>query len=217
MSEQLLAEQVEYYRRRAGEYDVTAYGDVTTARDRIARIVAQMAPQGDVLELACGTGLWTEALAARARSLTAVDAAPETLAIARERVGSRPVTFEVADVFAWTSPRRFDVVFFSAWLSHVPTDRFDGFWHQLRELLADGGRVLFVDEPVQSREKEDWVPGADGVVQRRLEDGTAYRIVKHFLDPEELRPRLRALGWDLHTWLDGDDYLCAEARAITTL
>ena len=216
MSEQLLAEQVEYYRRRAGEYDVTAYGDVTTARDRIARIVAQMAPQGDVLELACGTGLWTEALAARARSLTAVDAAPETLAIARERVGSRPVTFEVADVFAWTSPRRFDVVFFSAWLSHVPTDRFDGFWHQLRELLADGGRVLFVDEPVQSREKEDWVPGADGIVQRRLEDGTTYRIVKHFLDPEVLLPRLRALGWDGRTWLDGDDFLCAELRPVTT-
>ena len=214
MSEQLLAEQVEYYRRRAGEYDVTAYGDVTTARDRIARIVAQMAPQGDVLELACGTGLWTEALAARARSLTAVDAAPETLAIARERVGSRPVTFEVADVFAWTSPRRFDVVFFSAWLSHVPTDRFDGFWHQLRELLADGGRVLFVDEPVQSREKEDWVPGADGVVQRRLEDGSTYRIVKHFLDPDVLLPRLRALGWDARTWLDGDDLLCAEAQVI---
>jgi len=214
MSEELLAEQVEYYRRRAGEYDVTAYGDVTTARDRIARIVAQMAPQGDVLELACGTGLWTEALAARARSLTAVDAAPETLAIARERVGSRPVTFEVADVFAWTSPRRFDVVFFSAWLSHVPQDRFDGFWHQLRDLLADGGRVLFVDEPVQSQAKEDWVPGADGVVQRRLEDGTTYRIVKHFLDPDVLLPRLRALGWDVRTWLDGDDYLCAEARVI---
>jgi len=216
MSEQLLAEQVEYYRRRADEYDATAYGDVAAARDRIARIVAEMAPEGDVLELACGTGLWTAALATHARRLTAVDAAPETLAIARRRVQPHPVEFVVADVFSWTAPRRFDVVFFSAWLSHVPQNRFDGFWHRLRDLLADGGRVLFVDEPVQSREKEDWVPGADGIVQRRLEDGTTYRIVKHFLDPDVLLPRLRALGWDGRTWLDGDDFLCAELRPVTT-
>ena len=216
MSEELLAEQVEYYRRRADEYDTTAYGDVAAARDRIARIVAKMAPRGDVLELACGTGLWTAALAPHAATLTAVDAAPETVAIARRRVQPHAVEFEVADVFSWTARRRFDVVFFSAWLSHVPQDRFDGFWHRLRDLLAGGGRVLFVDEPVQSREKEDWVPGTDGVVQRRLEDGTTYRIVKHFLDPEVLLPRLRALGWDGRTWLDGDDFLCAELRPVTT-
>jgi len=212
MTDDLLAEQVAYYRRRAGEYDETAYGDVAGARERIARIVAEMAPRGDVLEIACGTGLWTEALAAHARSLTALDAAPETVAIARERVRPHDVTFEIADVFTWTSPRRYDVVFFSAWLSHVPDDRFDNFWNRVARLLTEDGRVLFVDEPVESRAKEDWSPGAEGVVRRRLNDGTTFRIVKNFLDPARLHPRLHALGWTSRTWLDGADFLCGEAR-----
>ena len=77
MTDEVLADQVDYYRRRAGEYDVTAYGDVAAARTRIARLIAGMRPTGHVLEIACGTGLWTEALAGLADTVTAIDAAPE--------------------------------------------------------------------------------------------------------------------------------------------
>jgi demethylmenaquinone methyltransferase/2-methoxy-6-polyprenyl-1,4-benzoquinol methylase len=83
VSDNILADQVAYYRRRAAEYDATAYGDVDAARTRIARLVAEMRPTGNVLEIACGTGLWTEALAGLADSVTAIDAAPETVQIAR--------------------------------------------------------------------------------------------------------------------------------------
>src|SRR5690242_13079990 len=76
---QVLADQLEYYRRRAAEYDATAYGDVAAARPRIAALVAEMRPAGRVLEIACGTGLWTEALADWAAALTAIDAAPEVV------------------------------------------------------------------------------------------------------------------------------------------
>src|SRR5262249_12549308 len=46
VTDEVLADQVDYYRRRAGEYDVTAYGDVAAARARIARLVAEMRPAG---------------------------------------------------------------------------------------------------------------------------------------------------------------------------
>ena len=85
MTDEILSAQAEYYRRRAGEYDATAYGDVEGARARIARLVAQMQPRGTVLEVACGTGLWTEALAQAVLSVTAIDAAPEAVSIARDR------------------------------------------------------------------------------------------------------------------------------------
>src|SRR5580698_8178517 len=124
VSDGVLANQVDYYRRRAGEYDATAYGDLAAARVRIARLVAEMRPAGSVLEIACGTGLWTEALAGWADTVTAIDAAPEAVAIARDRVRPARVSFEVADVFSWEPGTRFDVVFFSAWLSHVPASRF---------------------------------------------------------------------------------------------
>src|SRR5215472_16622620 len=131
VTDEVLAGQVDYYRRRAGEYDVTAYGDVAAARARIARLVAEMRPTGCVLEIACGTGLWTEELAGWADTVTAIDAAPEAVEIARDRVRSANVSFEVADVFSWAQDTQFDVIFFSAWLSHVPMSRFEQFWQSL--------------------------------------------------------------------------------------
>ena len=212
MTDETLADQLEYYRSRAGEYDVTAYGDVGAARERIARLVAAMRPAGRVLEIACGTGLWTEALARHADTVTATDAAPEVLAIARDRVRSANVRFEVAGVFAGPPDARFDVIFFSAWLSHVPASRFEEFWGRLRRLLAEHGRVLFIDEHVDERGKEAWVAGRDEIVERRLNDGRTFRIVKNFIEPDRLIRRLGELGWDCAIVRDGDDWIRGEAR-----
>jgi demethylmenaquinone methyltransferase/2-methoxy-6-polyprenyl-1,4-benzoquinol methylase len=211
VTDEILADQVSYYRRRANEYDATAYGDLAAARERIARLVAQLRPGGRVLEIACGTGMWTEALATVADTVVAIDSAPEAVAIARDRV-SGDVRFEVADVFSWTTDDRFDVIFFSAWLSHVPSSRFDEFWRLLRRLLAVDGRVLFIDEHVDEREKEAYVPGADEIVERRLRDGTRYRIVKNFVEPQVLQDRLRGMGWDCQVHRDGTDWIRGEAR-----
>ncbi len=210
MTDKILTDQIDYYRRRAGEYDATAYGDVDAARVRIARLVAQLRPAGRVLEIACGTGLWTEALAGTADTLTAIDAAPEVLKIARERVPN--ATFEVADVFDWHPGVRFDVIFFSAWLSHVPTSRFDEFWASVENLLAEDGRVLFIDEHVDEKDKERYVPGRDEIVERRLTDGRTFRVVKNFVDPDELEQRLHRLGWDCTVNRDGLDWIYGEAR-----
>lgn len=214
MTDELLAGQIDYYRRRAGEYDATAYGDGVIARSRIARIVAEMQPAGTVLEVACGTGMWTEALAGAAESMTAIDTAPEAIDIARGRVGSATVRFEVADVFAWDTHERFDVIFFSAWLSHVPDDRFDDFWQLLRGRLAEDGRVLFIDEHIDERGKEAYVEGGEEIVERQLRDGSTFRIVKNFVDPERLIERLRRLGWECVIRRDGRDWVHGEARPV---
>lgn len=213
VTDEVLAEQIAYYRRRAGEYDVTAYGgDVAAARAFIARLVAEMRPAGSVLEIACGTGLWTQALASWADTVTAVDAAPETVAIARDRVQSANVSFEVADVFSWRSATRFDVIFFSAWLSHVPASRFGRFWQSLRGLLAGGGRVLFIDEHVDERGKEAYVAGQEELVERRLADGSTFRVIKNFVEPEELELRLRRMGWDCVIRRVSSRWVYGEAR-----
>ncbi len=208
----MLAEQVAYYRRRADEYDVTAYGDLATAALRIDRLVTDMRPAGLVLEIACGTGLWTRALAEAADTVTAIDTSPEVLQLARNRVTSTNVTFEVADVFAWEPPERFDVIFFSAWLSHVPRSRFAAFWLVLARLLADDGRVLFIDEHVDERAKETYVDGEPEVVERTLNDGQTFRIVKNFIDPPQLELELRDLGWECTVRRDGTDWVRGEAR-----
>ena len=144
--------------------------------------------------------------------MTAIDAAPEVMEIARDRVRSANVSFEVADVFSWDPGTRFDVIFFSAWLSHVPANRFEQFWQSLRGLLAEDGRVVFIDEHVDVRDKEAYVEGQEEIVERRLHDGRTFRVVKNFVDPERLEFRLRRLGWDCAIRRDGHDWVCGEAR-----
>ena len=80
-------------------------------------------------------------LAGRARSVTAVDAAPEMIAIARDRVCGLPVEFVTADLFGWQPSRRYDTVFFGFWLSHVPPARFAPFWSTVRAALRPGDRA----------------------------------------------------------------------------
>jgi demethylmenaquinone methyltransferase/2-methoxy-6-polyprenyl-1,4-benzoquinol methylase len=188
--EAALAEQLTYYRSFARHYDIAYIGKPWD------RCLDELPIVGDVLELACGTGHWTPLLARRASSVTALDAAPETLAIARRRVGDLRVDFVHADVFGWRPPRRYDTVFFGFWLTHVPPARFAAFWTALRAALRPGGRVCFVDSSVHEREGERVVPGQTvPSVWRSLADGSDHRVVKVFYTPAELEARLAGLGW----------------------
>jgi demethylmenaquinone methyltransferase/2-methoxy-6-polyprenyl-1,4-benzoquinol methylase len=198
-----LADQIDYYRRRAPEYDATSYGHIPDIRGVVEGFLDRLGPSGRTLEIACGTGIWTEHLAPRVSSLLALDAAPEALALARRRVRAH---FVIADALALPVGARFDTIFFSAWMSHVPNDRFDEFWGQL---VRVGDRVLFVDEYDVRRPSERFVDGAADVAERSLEDGSTHRLVKVFWSPEDLLARLNRLGWEAtvttvdHGWLIG--------------
>jgi 2-polyprenyl-3-methyl-5-hydroxy-6-metoxy-1,4-benzoquinol methylase len=203
-TEELLADQVRYYRARAAEFDRTAYG---IQRDRNGqpfpvsddvRLIGDLGITGDVLELACGTGNWTQHLAHTARSVVAVDVAAEMIELAQPKIRTSNVTFKVADVFNWSPDRRFDTIFFGFLLSHVPPPMFDDFWRHLEPMLRPGGRVVAIDELPDRRDLEPHLQLEDGlpVARRTLSDGSDHRLVKVFYDAEELRTSLAALGWD---------------------
>ena len=189
----LLAEQIAYYRARAPEYLVDGL-ELPGGRELEAALDA-FRPTGDVLELACGPGVWTPQLLRHAGTVTAVDAAPEMLAIAAARVGDG-VRFVCADLFGWEPDRRYDVVFFGFWLSHVPLERFAAFWALVDDCLVPGGRVFFADDAY--RTPDELVEGAaSSTIRRRIGDGTAYRAVKVPHTTRELEARLDRLGWDI--------------------
>ncbi|MGA6158497.1 class I SAM-dependent methyltransferase [Stenotrophomonas sp. NPDC087984] len=193
----LLTEQLAYYRAGAAEYD-RSYAEREDLRELLAA-VDDLPIAGDVLELACGTGQWTSLLATRARSVTAVDAAAEVLALAHARTASATVQFVQADLFEWRPPRRYDRVFFAFWLSHVPPARLPGFWNTVASALAPGGKAIFIDDGPAAAAEEDVRSGQPTpVAVRRLDDGSQYRIVKVFHGPSSLTTDLTALGWSAH-------------------
>jgi SAM-dependent methyltransferase len=198
--EGLLAEQIAYYGARAAEYDATYPLDADADADTRARLLAvleALAPYGRVLELACGTGQWTIELVRHAGAVTAVDASPEALAICRQRVDAARVQLVEADIFAWRPPERYDLVFFSAWLSHVPPQRFDAFWRLVADCLTPGGRTFVIDElPAVAALERPALAQRAPAARRELASGESYRAVKVLYVPERLRARLGALGWD---------------------
>jgi SAM-dependent methyltransferase len=204
-AQRLIEEQQRYYDARAAEYDDWWHrrGPFHLAPEEDARWLADVAelegaldafrPEGEVLELAAGTGLWTHHLARYADRLPAVDAAPETLELNRARVGDA-VEFVVADIFEWQPPRRFDVCFFGFWISHVPASRFAEFWALVDRALVPGGRVFFVDTMRTSMGASTVELDGDRA-RRRLQDGREFEIVKRYFEPAELQAELAALGW----------------------
>lgn len=210
----LLAQQVDYYRARASEYDAWWFrtgrfdrgaennaawrSDVEAVERATIEMLETMRPS-TVLELACGTGLFTRHLAPRVQSITAVDASPEVIAINRARVTERNVTYIEADLFDWQPTARYDCVFMSFWLSHVPHARFEGFWSMVRRALAPGGVAYVIDsahDPTSTAVDHPPPDRQSGVVTRRLDDGREFRIVKVFWTPEALTARLAQCGFD---------------------
>jgi SAM-dependent methyltransferase len=226
----LLAEQREYYRARATEYDewwqrrgrYDRGSDVAEEWDRqVAQVAAALetfGATGDVLEMAGGTGWWTARLARTAGHLTVIDSSSETLDLNRARVGRADVDYVLADLFTWQPQRTYDVVFFSFWLSHVPRARFSTFWTFVRSCLAPRGRVFLIDnrdDPHPTGEITDAyvVDRGPDLDLRRLHDGSTYQVVEVFYEPDELQLLLADQGWNARLeatrW-----FIFGEARSV---
>ena len=225
--EVLLQEQLAYYRARACEYDEWFLRQGRYDRgpelnrqwfsevEQVRKALDQFAPAGRVLELACGTGLWTEQLVRYAEHITAVDSSPEMLAINQDRVGSSKVRHVRADLFEWRPDEQYDVVFFGFWLSHVPLERFGAFWELVRSPLTPQGRVFFVDSlynPTSTATDHILGEYQATTLTRRLNDGRTFRIVKVFYEPDELVAKLRDLGWSIQIQTTANYFLYGFGR-----
>ena len=218
----LLDEQIEYYRARAFEYDEWFFRRGRYDRGEVHRRawfaeVAQVEealrdgiPKGQSLELACGTGLWTRHLAEPSQLVTAVDASREILELNERRVASPKVKYVCADLFEWEPDQTFDLIFFGFWLSHVPPDRFGWFWSRVGRALSPGGRVFFVDNarnPEIAAANHRLPDVGSFVMERRLDDGRGFRVVKVFYKPELLEEQLSRLGWRGYVRSSGEFFI----------
>jgi SAM-dependent methyltransferase len=230
MDDTTLTQQLDYYRARAGEYDdwwfrrgrydhgpeanAAWFAEVATLEAALERFN----PRGEVLELACGTGLWTRHLVGHADHVTAVDGASEVLALNRARTEAldASVTYVEADLFRWEPPRQaFDACVFGFWLSHVPDDRFAPFWAMVSRALRPGGRVLLIDSQraPRSKARDHTMPAEDSSrEQRRLDDGREFEIVKRYYEPAALTRQLAELGWECELHSTGEFFIYGSAR-----
>src|SRR3990172_2353680 len=140
------SEMQTYYSARAAEYD-RVYAKPERQAD-LRSIEQWLTPRffrRRVLEVACGTGYWTQFIAPAATSVVALDSSPETVHIARGRL-PKQVTFLIDDAYTLSCvDGRFDAAFAGFWFSHIPLGHRRSFLEKLGSVLEPSATVVLLD------------------------------------------------------------------------
>lgn len=193
----------DYYAKRAAEYEriyakPERQADLAALRARIGKIFKGK----DVLELACGTGYWTDVMATNAAQVTAIDLNEEVLKIARTKPNVANVTFLCGSVYELPDLGRVhDGLFAGFWWSHVPLEKLDGFLKEISSKVKPGALIAFLDNryvegsstPVSRRDAQ-----GNSYQARKLDDGSTHEVLKNFPDESELIRRVSRHGWGAH-------------------
>ena len=199
MTSHASAEMHAYYAARAPYYDAVYLKP--ERREDIAFLSAHLPERfrgRTLLEVACGTGYWTQHIATSVAHMVATDGTAEPLEFARLRPGTERVVFCQADAYALPSDLGiFDGAFAGLWFSHVPVERRISFLNGLHALLQPGARVVLIDNnEVQLGDFPIVETDAQGNTfqMRQLRDGSMHRVLKNFPKESELLSLLSPLG-----------------------
>jgi len=190
-SDRSSAEMRAYYAKRAPYYDAVYLKperakDIAFLSDHLPTAFAGRS----VLEVACGTGYWTQHIAKLTARLVAIDTGSEPLSFAKLRPNAERVTFRLEDAYNLPADLgEFDAAFAGLWFSHVPVERRGEFICSLHARLQSRAKVIFLDNSeVQCREwpiVETDVHG-NTYQSRQLRDGSVHRVLKNFPTEDQL-------------------------------
>jgi SAM-dependent methyltransferase len=191
-----------YYAKRAREYEQVyekpeRQHELAWLRERIPRLLKGR----NVLEVACGTGYWTQHLATAAHRVYACDINEPVLEIAREK--SIPnATFFKADAIALEGvPAGCNAAFAGFWWSHVKKSGLKQFVSNLAAKVEPGALVAILDNA--------WAPGSSTPISRTDAEGNTYQlrtlangeqmeVLKNFPAPQELAEAVRPVAREAH-------------------
>jgi len=189
-----------YYAARAREYErIYAKPERQADLRQLETLLPHTLAGRNILELACGTGYWTQFLAQTAKNIVALDANPETLQLAAEkRLPAERVRLRAADIYALPDDLGvFDGAFAGFWWSHVPVLDQVRFLESLHRRLLPGARAVFLDNlyvegsstPIAHQDE-----AGNTYQRRRLDDGSEHLVLKNFPTEAGLRAATAAFG-----------------------
>ncbi|MDR6884759.1 methyltransferase domain-containing protein [Bacillus sp. 3255] len=203
------ASMQEYYGARAAEYEhiyAREDADYRQELELIAAVVRKLTAGRSVLEIACGTGYWTQYAAEAAERIVGVDIRPEVLQIAKSKPWpKRNAAFVQGDAYRLGDIEGdFDCGLANFWFSHIPKNRLNAFLQGFHERLGQGAHVLIADNV--------YVPGRGGELiasehsedtykRRELADGSKHEILKNYYTYEELNEIFKPLSENLRIYV----------------
>ena len=196
-------ETEKYYNKRAREYEQIYFRDDTARRKEIAdeaERLKKLTGGCRVLELACGTGYWTQSMSEAAGSIDAVDLSPEMLGEAQKKTYGCPVTFTQSDLHTYQAEAGvYDVVALGFWFSHQPRQEYQPFFDLITRPLKPGGKIWMIDNnppaegPLTHHARVD--THGNNFKYRFLDNGEQFTILKNYFERVGLQnlfsPRFR--------------------------
>ncbi len=194
-----------YYSERAKEYEKVYFRDDVVRQQEQLKIQAtmkQLFANKDVLEVACGTGYWTQFVVQTASHITAIDFSEEVLDIAKEKnINSNKAIFHQGDAYQLDKvPGRFNAAYANFWLSHIPKTRIQEFLKQLHTRLGSGSPVFLADNMYNESVGGTLVQKLNDentYKVRTLDGGSQYEILKNYFSKTELRELFEPYSCDL--------------------
>jgi demethylmenaquinone methyltransferase/2-methoxy-6-polyprenyl-1,4-benzoquinol methylase len=183
---------ISYYKDRAKEYE-KIYSKPERQLDLLTagQILQDTFSGLDVLEIACGTGYWTEKISGTAKSILATDINDIVIEIAKSKkyLGTK-VDFQIADMFNLTAVVKRESLFGGFIWSHIKLQDLKRFIDVANSLVKAGGTIVFMDNNyvegsnLPLTEKDD---SGNTYHTRTLEDGTTHKVLKNFPSEAAIR------------------------------
>jgi len=193
-----------YYSKRAREYE-QIYEKPERQRELewLRRRIPEVFRGRTVLEVACGTGYWTQFIAPQAKRVYAGDINESVLEIAREKpIPAGKATFIKSDAVALDNvPPGCNAAFAGFWWSHVKKTDLAQFVSRLAARLEPGSVVAILDNtysegsstPVSRTDAE-----GNTYQMRKLANGESFEVLKNFPTPDELAAAVRGVAREAH-------------------
>jgi SAM-dependent methyltransferase len=200
-----IARVAAYYKARAPEYhETTGYGleRVDSGYAPLKKLYQDAFEGHSVLEVACGTGYWTEAIALTARSIVATDIHPDLVEATSKRLaGLTHVRCQVADAYTLSTVHEtFSAAFAQYWWSHIPKMMRRPFLDALHQKLRPGALVMFADNVEYETERTNRRIDEHGDIyeERLLRDGSIFETIKNFASEADFRELLGDSADDIY-------------------
>jgi trans-aconitate methyltransferase len=197
---------ISYYKDRAKEYE-KIYSKPERQDDlkRTAAILQETFAHKKLMEIACGTGYWTEKVAHTAASIFATDINEAVLEIARQKAyPNSNVTFGLADIFQYQPEHQYEGLFGGFIWSHILLQDLHRFVQTINGFVASKGMVVLMDNrfvegsnlPITETDLH-----SNTFQSRQLEDGTTHLVLKNFPTEDFLREQLKDVATNVQVIL----------------
>jgi len=189
---------VKYYKDRAKEYEnIYLKPERLDELKEIEDILQKIFKDKVILEIACGTGYWTEKISKTAKSILATDINDSVLEVAKNKTYlNNNVKFQKQDLFSFKPKTKFESLLGGFIWSHVKLQELNSFIKKTNSFIMDEGTVVLMDN--------NYVKGSSHTIiskdefgntyqTRKLKNGSVHNVLKNFPAEEFIRKKLESI------------------------